>query len=139
MCYYEQTICESCKAVSTGSPVFCDKIKAGVICTKFDGADSTFVGLVCKGMYDETRNEVRLYDILTCFTRWVDYTFCSCGLSYMDITGTYCTARPHSCTSSCIDEEYDDSIFDITDPGDIDFDLLWKEIHQEMSSYELAQ
>lgn len=127
MCYYTYIICETCKAEQKLPPVFCEKLASGIICTKFNSIDTIYdttykdlAMVTCQQSFDETTAEVRLFDILRVEVSWIDWTTCSCGLSYIDLDG--------GCSES-IDMDYDTYVSnDNSDYGDVDFDDLWREI-----------
>lgn len=87
MCHYDVIYCESCNAMTQFPPVFCDKIKSGIICTKYVELDqeSSNTTKLCMAMiyekaYDVTNGELRLFDIIKANETWIDHTICSCGI-----------------------------------------------------------
>lgn len=86
MCYYDVIYCESCKAMTQFPPTFCDKIRSGIICTKYSEPDNTLNGMIKLCMatiyekaYDVANGELRLYDILEAKDLWINSTICPCG------------------------------------------------------------
>lgn len=120
MCHYDVIYCESCNAINLFPPDFCDKIKSGIICTKYGEPNQELSGMVKLCMtavyeraYDVTNSELRLYDILKAKETWIDYNLCSCGV----INDLLTNASPESYTTAdCFNN-------DSTYSGDeIDFD-----------------
>lgn len=109
--------------------MFCDKIQSGVICTEFEAVDGDFINFACHNLYDETRHEFRLYDILRVQHRWVDYTECICGLipdQSSSESGLSVEGSPVGSTNDFNDIDISGYITDYSEG--VDFDSLLEEL-----------
>lgn len=89
MCYYICTICESCKSVTNGPPIYCEKLQLGIICSKPIEEALQLQPLNNQLFYNTIKQEVQLYELLNVSYKWTDYTECICGLIPEYLYGDY--------------------------------------------------